>query len=205
MNSAAQTFQKFAECIELLRKYHDVETSSTDSLDVAFELPKALQLMYQSFPDVSCFCGQDFLRAEPAELGHEYRAQQLEANLIEFAYENQAVWILATEATACLDQPVFVIDDEEVVQHASLNFYLAGFLLSQTVWNAPIQKDTDHSMSSAVWQQHGYQRLLDGWEKPGHLGYASYFASPDGRTIAGFWDEKCGAIVCSAKALPSWA
>ncbi len=150
MKTAEETFQNFTKCLEFLREFHDVKTNTDAPVDFGFEIPRSLRLTYETFPDVECFCGQDFMRSVPSKLGSDWWGQPIESGLIEIAFENQAVWIMATHASDCLDGPVFIVDDEKVVQHESLNSYLAGFLLNQSVWNGQLKK-TRHIQSTRLY------------------------------------------------------
>lgn len=157
----------------------------------------------ECFPDPSIFSGQDFVRSEPYQLGTDWYGTPIEPNLLELAYENQAVWILATQQTNRDDSTAYIINDVEITKYNSLNRYLAGFLLNQTVWNRGRNVLTEIPPSSNLWMDNGFIHFSDGWGKPGHIGYESFMVSDDGQIIVGFHDESWAVLVANSE-IPSW-
>jgi hypothetical protein len=198
MNPSLEYLQN---AIDLLARHYGVERDARPAFD--FSAPKGLLDFYERFPDPSVFDGQDFVRSEPCPLGTDWYGTQIEPNLLELAYENQAVWILATQQTDCDDATAYIINDVEITKYDSLNLYLAAFLLNQTVWNRGRNVLTEIPSTSHLWLENGFIEFSDGWKKPGAIGYESFMVSDDGQIIVGFHHEPWAVVVANDE-IPNW-
>ena len=187
--------------LRLLGQHYGVKPSGSPSF--GFPIPDGLMRFYECFPDTSIFDGQDFLCSEPCPLSTDRYGIQLEPNLVQLAYENQAVWFLATKAVGGADGIAYLVNDIETIEYQSLNCYLAAFLMNQTVSNRGLNVLAEIAPSSDLWIENGFCSFSEGWSKPGHLGYESFQVSPDGQIIVGFHEEPW-AVVTSNVELPDW-
>ena len=98
-------------------------------------------------------------------MGTDWYGTELEPDLVQLAFENQAVWFLATKATDGEDGIAYFFNDIEMLEYPSLNRYLAAFLLNQTVLNNGLNLTTEIDCASDVWERHGFLHFAEGWSK----------------------------------------
>ncbi len=196
------SFEYLNTALKLLGYHYGIEPSTTEP-SFEFAVPKGLLRFYECFPDTSVFDGQDFLCSQPCPLGTDWYGTELEPDLVQLAFENQAVWFLATKATDSEDGIAYFFNDIEMLEYPSLNRYLAAFLLNQTVLNNGLNLTTEIDCASDVWERHGFLHFAEGWSKPGHFGYESFQVSPDGQIIVGFHEEPWASVVAKVE-LPGW-
>ncbi len=197
----AESLEYLENALGLLGRFYGVEPAGRPSFE--FPIPDGLRRFYECFPDTSVFDGQDFLCSEPCPLPADWYGLELEPGLVQLAYENQAVWFLATKSLGGTDGIAYLVNDIEIIEYPSLNRYLAAFLLNQTVRNRGSKVLTEIPSLSELWIENGYSCFSEGWSKPGHFGYEAFQVSPDGQIVVGFHEEPWAVVTANVE-LPNW-